>query len=69
MSRAFGTISHDRGDESLQAKTAWFKSLSMGERIDIFCELYDLVASVNPEVVRKKDARSIPGRVRVLEQP
>ncbi len=60
-------ISHDRSQESLQAKAAWFRSLSIEERMEYFCEMADLVLELNPAALEvKRRAESIPGRVRVL---
>ncbi len=44
------TIHHDRRHESLEAKARWFQSLSLDERMDIFCEFTDLALSVNPDL-------------------
>ena len=60
------SISHDRQDESFEAKARWFQSLSMDERMQVFCELTDLLLENNPDLVRAKDAQPIPGRVHVL---
>jgi hypothetical protein len=61
-------ISHDRQDESLEAKVRWFQSLSIDERMQVFCELTDLLLENNPDLGKAKDAQSIPGRVRVLSE-
>jgi len=63
-------ISHDRNEETLEAKARWFRSLSMAERMELFCEFTDLILSVNPEIVNQKpDAQPTSGRVCVLEKP
>lgn len=61
------SISHDRSDESLAAKTRWFQSLTEEERMEVFVEMMDMILELNPELLKSKDAQSIPGRVRVLE--
>ena len=43
-------ISHDFNDESLEAKARWFQTLSLAERMDLLCELTDLVLENNPHV-------------------
>ena len=63
-----GSVSHDMQDESFEAKARWFQSLSIDERMQVFCELTDLLLENNPELARAKDAQSIPGRVRVLSE-
>jgi hypothetical protein len=61
-------VSHDRADESLEAKARWFRSLSVEERLEVLCELTDLALSVNPDLPKRKHAESVPGRVQVLRQ-
>jgi len=60
------SISHDRQEETIEAKARWFQSLSLTERMDLLCLFTDLILSNNPEIVEQKDAQPIPGRVRVL---
>ncbi len=48
------------------AKTLWFRSLSMAERMEIFCGFTDLALSVNPKLKERTNAQSTTGRVRVL---
>ena len=42
------TISHDRQEETLTAKAAWFQSLSLSERMDLLCFFTDLILDNNP---------------------
>lgn len=60
------SISHDRADESLEAKARWFQSLSFEERMDVFVEFMDLVIVLNPSILHSTVPQPIPGRVRVL---
>jgi hypothetical protein len=60
------SISHSREDESLKAKTRWFQSLPVEERMRMLCEFTDLALSINPDLAKKKRVQSITGRVRVL---
>jgi hypothetical protein len=50
----------------MEAKTRWFKSLSMAERMEVFCSFIDLALSVNPELKDLNHAEPIAGRVQVL---
>jgi hypothetical protein len=59
-------ISHDREDESIEAKARWFQSLSLKERMDLFCSFTDLALAVNPGLADRKDAQPVEGRVQVL---
>lgn len=63
------TISHDWSEETPEAKAKWFQSLSVAERLDIFCELAELALEANPRLLEAKHAESIQGRVQVLELP
>lgn len=62
-------ISHDRADETPEAKARWFRSLPLQERMELLCEFTDLALSVRPDLPRKKHAKSSSGRVRVLSAP
>jgi len=55
--------------ESPEAKARWFQSLTINERLDIFCELAELVLAANPKLLDAKHAEPIPGRVQVLTRP
>jgi hypothetical protein len=60
------SISHDRNDESLEAKARWFQSLSLAERMELLCEFTELVLENNPRVPEVGRAQSSTGRVHVL---
>ena len=57
---------HDREHETIEAKTRWFRSLSLEERIEVFCSFTDFVLSVNPSLKDKKKVQAVPGRIQVL---
>lgn len=59
-------ISHDREEETIEAKVRWFQSLSLGERMDLLCACTELILAVNPKMVEQRDAQPVAGRVRVL---
>jgi hypothetical protein len=59
-------ISHNREDESLEAKAQWFQALSLEERMDLLCEFTELVLENNPKVTEVGRAQSSTGRVCVL---
>jgi hypothetical protein len=61
-------ISHNRSDETIEAKVEWFRSLSLSERMDLLCSFTDLALSLNPGILEKKDAQPIKGRIRVLSE-
>ena len=60
------TVEHDRQQETIEAKTRWFSSLSMDERMEIFCSFTDLALSVNPDLKDRKHAKPIAGRIQIL---
>jgi hypothetical protein len=64
-------ISHDRSEETPEAKGRWFQSLTMEERIAYFCGMGKMIRTLNPQVIERKnrDARPVSGNYRVLELP
>jgi hypothetical protein len=62
-------ISHDRSDESLDAKAHWFQSLTPEERMEILAEWTEMVLQNNPRLIGVKDAIPVEGRIRVLDLP
>lgn len=61
-------ISHNRSDETMEAKVEWFRSLTLSERMDLLCSFTDLALDLNPGIVDKKDAQPFKGRIRVLSE-
>lgn len=61
-------ISHDRQEETPEAKARWFQSLPLAQRMDLLCFFTDLILSNNPQIVEQKRAEPIAGRIRVLEE-
>jgi hypothetical protein len=59
-------IGHDRQQESMEAKTRWFRSLSLAERMEVFCSFTDLALSVNPSLKDRTHAQPVAGRIQVL---
>ena len=62
------SISHDRSEESIEAKALWFQSLSLDERMQLLCSYTDMILAINPKIVEQKDAQPVAGRVRVLSK-
>ena len=63
------SISHDREQESPQAKARWFQSLSLAERMDYLCMITDLVLENNPELAELKHSKWASKRVEILTLP
>ncbi len=61
-----GSISHDRREETPEAKVRWFRSLSMDDRMEMFCSITDLALTANPSLQEKKIAQSITGRIQII---
>ncbi len=59
-------ISHIREEETIEAKTRWFRSLSLSERMEMLCTFTDLALSINPGIVEKRDAKQAKKSVQVL---
>jgi hypothetical protein len=66
--QTLGSVSHDWTDESIEAKALWFQSLSIEERMELFCELTEMALSLNPSLMEKKDAEPAPGRIQVISR-
>jgi len=60
------SVSHDRRQESLEAKAVWFQSLSLEERMDVFVAFTNLILENNPSIVKKKPLPRASDRVRVI---
>jgi hypothetical protein len=62
------TISHHREEESIEAKTRWFRSLSLPERMELLCSFTDLALEVNPKLPDLKDAQQTNRRIRIVSK-
>jgi hypothetical protein len=62
------SVSHDRSEETPEAKARWFKSLSVEERMEILCAFTDLILAVNPGIVEARDAQQAQRRIRVVSR-
>ena len=60
------SISHDRADESMAAKSRWFQTLSIEERLEFMCELIDMALEVRPQLAEPADATFIEGSLRIV---
>ena len=60
--------SHDRSEETPEAKARWFQSLSLPERMELLCEFTDLILSNNPSIVDSKNAEPAAGRVLIVSE-
>jgi len=69
MDRQDERISHSRADESIEAKTLWFSSLPLRERMVLLCEFTELALAVNPGLLEQSDAEPPGRRVLVLSTP
>lgn len=62
------TVSHRIEEESIEAKTRWFQSLSLPERMELLCSFTDLALEVNPELPDLKDAQQTKRGIRILSK-
>jgi len=67
--KATGSISHDRREETPEAKVRWFRSLPVSERMEMLCAFTDLALAANPALQERKNAQPAKGRVQVIELP
>jgi len=61
-------ISHDRNDESTEAKARWFQSLTISERMEMLCSFTDMALTVNPSLQERKHAQSVAGRIQIISK-
>jgi hypothetical protein len=61
-------VSYSLADESIEAKTRWFKSLPIAERMEMLCFFTDLILENNPKIRDKRDVKSLTDRIQVLEK-
>ncbi|HCO93211.1 MAG TPA: hypothetical protein DIU00_04540 [Phycisphaerales bacterium] len=61
------SVSHDRNDESADAKARWFRSLALSERMKILCSFTDLALTANPGLQEQKNAQPVTGSIQVLD--
>ena len=61
-------IAHDRREETPEAKTRWFRSLPLSERMEMLCSFTDLALTVTPKLQERKHAKPIAGRIQVLSR-
>lgn len=61
-------ISHDRNDDTIEAKVKWFRSLSLSERMDMLCTFTDLALELNPQLLDKTHAQQTKGRIQILSE-
>jgi len=62
-------VTHNRGDESIEAKTRWFRSLPLSQRMDMMCYFTDLALTLQPTLQERKHAKPLAGRIQVLSAP
>ena len=63
------SISHDRAEETLEAKARWFSTLTMEQRLAQFAEYYDLALRLNPGILNANDVPAPSERVQIIERP
>ena len=59
-------ITHNRSDETIEAKVKWFRTLNLSERMDLLCAYTDLVLELNPQLPDKKHAQQAKRRIQII---
>ena len=62
------SISHDRAEETPEAKARWFQSLPLSERMEIFCFYTGIALKANPQIADFKDAKPTSKRILILSK-
>jgi hypothetical protein len=63
------SVEHGFEHESLDAKVAWFRELSVAERLRHLDAMYRLAVALNPALREGRDAGYPSTSVRVVERP
>ena len=58
--------SHNRSDETIEARVKWFRTLNLSERMEMLCAYTDLALELNPQLPDKKHAQQTKGRILIL---
>jgi hypothetical protein len=61
-------VSHNRNEETIEAKARWFQSLTIEQRIEVFNSFVNLALFLNPNLPNLKDARPVKGRIQILSK-
>jgi hypothetical protein len=61
-------LSHDRQQETAEAKALWFQSLSVQERMEMLDAFTDLILELNPEVAERKHAEPSKGSILIVSK-
>ena len=61
-------VSHDFAEETMEAKVRWFQSLTMEQRMDVFCSFMDLIFAINPHIANSKDAEQLAKGIPILSR-
>ncbi len=59
-------VSHDRSEERIEAKARWFQSLRLSERMEMLCDITDLILSRHPNIAERKNAKPSSGRIQII---
>ncbi len=59
-------ISHNRSDETIEAKVKWFRTLNLSERMELLCAYTDLTLELNPQLPDKKHAQPSKRRIQII---
>lgn len=57
------SVTHDRSEETMEAKARWFRSLPLSERMDMLCFFTDPAPTVNPALQERRAAQPVAGRI------
>lgn len=61
-------ISHNRSEETPEAKARWFQSLSIEERAELLNMFTEMILEANPKIMERKLAQPVKGRIRVISK-
>ena len=62
------SISHNMEEEVPEAKARWFQSLTVSERMEVFCAYTDLILSNNSSIADLNRDQPTSRRIRILSK-
>lgn len=67
MGAVRGEVAHGFEHETIEAKAAWFRTLTVQERLAALSAMYELAVALNPKLREGRDAARPQASVRVLQ--
>ena len=61
-------VKYGVAEETIEAKTLWFKSLSIQERIEVICAFSELAYDLNPKLAERPNDQPTGRSIQILSR-